>query len=360
MKKIRAGIIGTGGISTLHTEGYRKLEDVEIVGLCDIDVPKAQAYADKYGVDRSHVYGDFNEMLAKENLDVCSVTTWNAAHAPAAIAALNAGCHVICEKPMAMNAAEAKAMQEAADKNGRVLQIGFVRRFGNDARVAKDMIDSGEVGEIYYAQAHYLRRHGFPGSWFGDKAYSGGGPLIDLGVHVIDLTRYLMGNPKPVSAFGAAFHKLGCRPEIKRTKETYMSTVKGRTFDFTVEDLTTAMIRFENGAILTVECSFDANIKSGSGDIQLLGTKAGLQVSPAVELYTNTNGYMSNIALTDPVPFDGDAFNREIAHFVDCAKAAEAGKPFTCKAPGTDGIAIMQILDAIYESARTGHEALIG
>ena len=359
MEKIRAAIIGTGGISALHTEGYRKLPDVEVAALCDIDLDKALAYADKYGVDRSHVYADYNEMLEKEKPDIASVTTWNAAHAPAAIAALNAGCHVICEKPMAMNAAEARAMQDAADKNGLVLQIGFVRRFGNDARVALDMIQSGEVGDIYYAQAHYLRRHGFPGGWFGDKAYSGGGPLIDLGVHVIDLTRYLMGNPKPVSAFGAAFHKLGSRPDIKRTKEVYTSTVKGREFDFTVEDLTTAMIRFENGAILTVECSFDANIKSGSGDIQLLGTKAGLQVSPAVELYTNTNGYMSNIALTDPVPFDGDAFNREIAHFVDCAKAANAGRPFTCKAPGTDGIVIMQILDAIYESAATGHEALI-
>ncbi len=359
MEKIRTAIIGTGGISNWHTRGYQKLEQVELAAVCDIDLEKAKKYAERYGVGAEHVYADYNEMLAKEHLDCLSVTTWNAAHAPAAIAALNAGCHVLCEKPMAMNSEEARAMQAAADKNNRVLQIGFVRRYGKDADVARDMIRSGQVGEIYYAQAHYLRRHGFPGGWFGDKAYSGGGPLIDLGVHVIDLSRYLMGNPKPVSAYGAAFHKLGNRPDVKQAGDTYLSTSTDSRFKFTVEDLATAMVRFENGAILTVECSFDANIKNESGDIMLLGTKSGLQVSPQVEMYTSTNGYMTNVSLTEKVEFEMPAFEREIAHFIDCVEASKAGHPIECRAPGTDGIVIMQILDAIYESAATGHEAII-
>ncbi|MCI6907794.1 MAG: Gfo/Idh/MocA family oxidoreductase [Clostridiaceae bacterium] len=360
MKKIKAAIIGTGGISHLHTKGYLERPDVELAALCDLDREKALRYAEKYGVDPSHVYTDYNEMLAAEKLDCVSVCTWNAAHAPATIAALNAGCHVLCEKPMAMNSAEARAMQEAADRNHRVLQIGFVRRFGADAGVAREMIDAGTVGEIYYGKATYLRRHGFPGGWFGDKAYSGGGPLIDLGVHVIDLSRYLMGNPRPVSVYGATFHKLGNRPEVRQAADVWSSTTKESRFEFTVEDLATAMIRFDNGAILSVECSFDLNIEKGSGDITLFGTKAGLQVSPEIALFTNQNGYMANVSLANKVTFDEAAFNREVSHFVDCGIACDAGKPFECRSPGTDGIVIMQILESIYKSGETGHEVVIG
>ena len=141
-------------------------------------------------------------MMAKEELDCVSVCTWNAAHKGATIAALRGGANVICEKPMAMNAAEAEEMLAAAKETGKLLQIGFVRRFGKDADTVREFTDAGVMGDIYYAKATYLRRNGCPGGWFGDKAYSGGGPLIDLGVHVIDLTRYLAGNPNPISAYG--------------------------------------------------------------------------------------------------------------------------------------------------------------
>ena len=172
MSKVRVGIIGTGGISNAHMGGYKALPDeVEVVAVCDINEPKVKAYAEKYGV--SAWYTDFNEMLAKEDLDCVSVTTWNSAHMPATVAALNAGVNVICEKPMAMNAAEAELMLDAAKKNNKLLQIGFVRRFGDDARAAKKYIDAGAIGDIYYGKAQYLRRRGCPGGWFGDKAYSG-------------------------------------------------------------------------------------------------------------------------------------------------------------------------------------------
>ena len=206
MSKIKVGIIGTGSISHLHIQGYLKNPDVELYALCDINEERVKAAGEKYKVSR--IYTDMNEMLKLEELDAVSVCTWNSAHAPCSIAALKAGKHVICEKPMAMNAEEARAMKKAADEAGKLLMIGFVRRFGNDANIIKDYQSTDFLGDIYYAKATYLRRKGNPGGWFGDKARSGGGPLIDLGVHVIDLTRFLMDNPKPVSVYGATFQKL--------------------------------------------------------------------------------------------------------------------------------------------------------
>lgn len=198
MGKIKVGIIGTGGISNFHMRGYKAISDVEVVAVCDIDENKVKAYAEQYNVPK--YYTDYNEMMANEDLDAVSVTTWNSAHKGATIAALNGGANVICEKPMAMNSEEAEGMLNAAKANGKLLMIGFVRRFGNDASILKSFIDAGDMGDIYFAKASYLRRNGCPGGWFSDKEYSGGGPLIDLGVHVMDLVRYLSGNPLPVAA----------------------------------------------------------------------------------------------------------------------------------------------------------------
>lgn len=211
MKKLRVGIIGTGSISHLHMSGYKLLEErgiAEVVAVCDLDEAKLESYAERYGV--KHRYLDYNEMMAKEELDCVSVCTWNSAHKDATIAALRGGANVLCEKPMALNAAEAEEMLRVSRETGKLLQIGFVRRFGNDAQAVMQFRDAGTLGDIYYAKATYLRRDGCPGGWFGDKSYSGGGPLIDLGVHVIDLVRYLSGSPKPVTAFGVSYNNLGC------------------------------------------------------------------------------------------------------------------------------------------------------
>ncbi|MEG0767821.1 MAG: Gfo/Idh/MocA family oxidoreductase, partial [Clostridia bacterium] len=237
MEKLRIGVIGTGSISHVHLEGYRKNPHVEIYALCDINDEALQRRAKEYGVTR--LYHDCEEMLKLPELDAVSVCTWNVAHAPCAIAALNAGKHVLCEKPMAMNAAQAREMEEAAKRNGKLLMIGFVRRFGNDCAILKDLIEKDRFGELYYAKATYLRRKGSPGGWFGDKARSGGGPLIDLGVHVIDLTRYLLGNPLPVSVYGATFHKLGDRRDILN-KAGYVAQEKSSADVFDVEDLASA------------------------------------------------------------------------------------------------------------------------
>ena len=216
-KKIKVGVIGTGNISHEHIKSYIANPNVELYAFCDINPVQLKKMADLYGVERT--YTDINEFLKLDEIDAVSVCTWNSAHAPCAIAALNAGKHVLCEKPMATSAAEAKEMLAAAEKNNKLLMIGFVRRYGNDCKILQDFISTDYFGDIYYAKATYLRRNGNPGGWFGDKSRSAGGPLIDLGVHVIDLTRYLMGNPKPVSVYGATFQKLFNRPNVKGTKD---------------------------------------------------------------------------------------------------------------------------------------------
>ncbi len=352
MEKLKVAVIGTGGISASHLNGYEKNPNVEIYALCDLKEERVKRAAERYGVTR--VYTDMHEMLKLSEIDAVSVCTWNSAHAECTIAALNAGKHVLCEKPMAMNAEEAQKMKEAAEKNGKLLMIGFVRRYGNDCDIMKDFIDKGYFGEIYYTKATYLRRKGNPGGWFGNKEFSGGGPLIDLGVHVIDLTRYLCGNPQPVSVFGATFTKLKDRKNIK-TSAGYLSAEKSDNDICNVEDLATAMIRYDNGCVLSIEASFSLNIKKDEGKLEFFGTKAGAKLDPELEIYSEMNDYMTDIQLAAPtaLSFDG-LFEREINHFVDCIQ-----NNVPCRAPAEDGIVLMKILDAIYESARTGHEVAI-
>lgn len=351
MAKIKVGIIGTGGISRFHTTSYQAIPDVEVVACCDIDGEKAKAYAEKYGI--AHVYTDCREMMKKEKLDLVSVTTWNSAHCECTVEALRGGAHVICEKPMAMNAKEAELMMKTAKETGKLLQVGFVRRFGSDVKTLDAFKNSGILGDIYYAKATYLRRSGFPGGWFGDSSYSGGGALIDLGVHVIDLVRYIAGNPRPVSVYGAAYRNLG--PDRATGAEQAWNAKKDPRFKYDVEDFATALIRYENGLTVSIETSFNLNCKNDSGKIELFGTKGGVVMSPEFEIYSDIGGRFVNIRPAADVKFDFDgAFKAEIRGFVD---AALHGAP--CIAPAEDGVELMKILDGIYESARTGHEVVL-
>ncbi len=348
MAKLKVGIIGTGGISHAHMGGYKALADrVQVVAACDIDEPKLKRYAERYGIP--HTYTDYNEMMAKEDLDCVSVTTWNAAHKGATIAALRGGANVICEKPMAMNAAEAEEMLATAKETGKLLQIGFVRRFGGDADTIKKLSAEGVMGDIYYAKATYLRRNGCPGGWFGDKSYSGGGPLIDLGVHVIDLSRYLAGNPQPVSAYGVTYKNLGC-DRASGAEMAWELSSHNKGYKYTVEDFASAMVRFDNGFTLQVEASFNLNIPHDMGTIELFGTKSGVKIDPGVELYTDMAGMFVNVQPQGNTTFDATSpFNAEIRGFID---ASLGNAP--CRATAEDGVALMKILDAIYQSAEIG------
>lgn len=351
MSKLKVGIIGTGGISRFHTESYQALDNVEVIACCDIDGEKVKAYAEKYNIPR--YYTDCNEMMKKEKLDLVSVTTWNEAHCKCSIAALRGGANVICEKPMAMNAAEAEEMARVAKEEGKLLQVGFVRRFGGDVAVLKQFETAGIVGEIYYAKAVYLRRCGFPGGWFGDKAYSGGGALIDLAVHFIDLVRYMTGNPQPVSVYGVTYNNLG--PNRATGAEQAWKVKTDPRFTYNVEDFASALIRFDNGLTLSVETSFNLNCKRDSGKVELFGTKGGVVMSPEFEIYTDLGGRFVNIQPAANVQFDfTNSFRAEIKGFVDAA----TGKA-PCVAPAEDGVVLMKILDGIYKSAETGHETIL-
>ncbi len=354
MEKIKVAIVGVGSISYWHINGYLNNPNVELYAFCDVNEKQLKAQGEKYNITR--LYNSEDEMFeALPEIDAVSVCTWNNVHAECAIKALNAGKHVLCEKPMSINAELAKEMEEAAIRNGKKLVIGFVRRFGNDCDLIKDLMENDALGEIYYAKATYLRRNGSPGGWFGNKALSGGGPLIDLGVHVIDLIRYLCGNPKPVSVYGVTFNKLGDRREIKAVK-TYVSVSKSEKDVCDVEDLASAMIRFDNGLVLQVETAFSLNRESKEmTNIELFGTKGGVSLDPELKVYTEWNGYLADVKLAYPTTLDiPKAFQAEIDEFV----AVITGKGET-RAPAEDGVMMMKILDAIYRSAETGHEVLI-
>ena len=353
MEKLKIGIIGVGNISRSHIHGYKACENAEIVAFCDINEKVLKERGEEHGI--KNLFTSAEEMLDKmPEIQAVSVCTWNSAHMPCAVAALNRGKHVLLEKPMALNREEAEKIVAASKKSGAKLMIGFVRRYGNDCTIVKDFIDNGNLGELYYAKATYLRRNGNPGGWFGDKSRSGGGPLIDLGVHVIDLVRYLMGNSRAVSVYGTTFHKLGNRKGVKSVK-TYSSVSAGENDICDVEDMAAAMIRFENGAVLNVETSFSLNIKKDEGEIQLFGTKGGVKLNPEFEMFTEMNGYLADVNLAMPTALDFNGlFENEVAHFVDCVIG---NKPF--RSPAEDGVEMMKILDAIYKSAETGHEVVL-
>lgn len=354
MEKVRVGIIGAGGISELHTQGYQKLENVELVAVCDLDEEKARNYANKYNIP--HVFTDYNEMLKMKELDAVSVTTWNNGHAPISIAALKAGKHVLCEKPLAMNAEEAKEMVDTAKETEKLLMVGFVRRFENNANFIKEAIEDGELGNIYYAKTGYMRKWGNPGGWFCDKKRSGGGPIIDLGVHVIDLIRYITGKPQAVSVMASTFNHLGIKPDIKGRVKYNASDYDPNNAFCDVEDAATALIKFDNGMTLAIETSWVLHTKEDNNYLKLYGDKAGVNMEPEMEFYKERNHYFVEekpLVQEEENKFEA-IFQRETAHFIDCiANGTE------CRNPGEDGVEIMKILDAIYESAETGHEVII-
>lgn len=249
MGKLRVGVIGAGSISDLHLEAYQNNEQATIHAICDLNEQRARAKAETYGA--SKVYTDYRDLVADPEIDAVSICTWNNSHAEISIAALYEGKHVLVEKPLSVTVEEAKRVEEAVRKTGKLLQVGFVRRYAANTRILKQFIDAGDLGEIYYAKASCLRRLGNPGGWFADKERSGGGPVLDLGVHMIDICWYLMGCPKVKSVTGNTYRKLGNRANVQN-----LSFYRAADYDAsknTVEDLANALIRFENGASLMVD-----------------------------------------------------------------------------------------------------------
>lgn len=345
MDEIRLGVIGLG-MGRNHVAGFQSHPRARVVAVADMNERLLNEIADRYGVEKR--YTSAEDMLAKEHLDAVSIATPNKFHAPLTLAAIAAGCHVLCEKPMAMNAVEAREMLDAAQKASKRLMINFSYRFNEMSMALKQQVDAGLLGEIYFGRTVWHRRRGLPGfgGWFGQKALSGGGPLIDLGVHRLDLALWLMGYPKPVWVMGSTYQHLGLA----------LAQKQGKTFD--VEDLAAGMIRFENGATLMVEASWAANIKESEFmETRLYGTRAGLVQRNLdegyrfeAEIFLEKDGAHFDMKLHPPYPPVSSSYY----HFVDCLVT---GKPHL--ATGEEGLRVMQILDALYQSAAEGRPVKI-
>lgn len=342
--QIRVGIIGAGGIArAAHLPGYQALDDVQVIAVCDVMPERAEAFAQEHGIPKA--YDSFEAMLAEEDLDAVSVCTPNYAHKAATVAALEAGMHVLCEKPMAMNLAEAREMAAAAEKAGKVLQIGLNWRFTSEAQVLRRFVESGDFGDIYYGEATCLRRRGIP-SWgvFTQKRLQGGGALIDVGVHALDLTMWLMGNPKPVSVMGATYAAFGKRSDVVNPWGAWDTSV------FDVDDMGVGLIRFENGATLLLRASWAANLEDATGNC-VIGTQGGGQTRP-LKVFTEQHG-----ALVDVTPTrlpEVRAHTEEIRHFIGCIRGEHP-----CLVEVEQVLDVQAVLDAVYASAESGHEVVL-
>ena len=347
MKEVRIGIIGTGGIANAeHIPAYLGLADqgVRIAAICDIKPEAMEKTVGRYpalaDVPR---FVAFEKMLADAELDAVSVCTPNNAHMPATVAALRAGKHVLCEKPIARNAREGQAMMRAAKRYRRKLMIGLNNRWNTWVQTVKRAIDAGKLGEIYYARAQALRRREIPG-WgnFIDKEVQGGGPLIDIGVHILDLTLYLMGFPEPVAVSAQVATKFGNRSGVIGLWGQWDPK------KYTVEDWAVGFVRFANGASLVLEASFASNISEPKFESTLLGTKGGAEVL-AGKLFTEEAG-----TLWDLAPY---GLAKQRTHTVEIAKFVQSvreDKPVPV--PAEEAIMTTRILDAMYRSAETGRE----
>ncbi|MBA4495392.1 Gfo/Idh/MocA family protein [Paenactinomyces guangxiensis] len=349
MRKLRVGLIGAGSISDFHLGAYLKNAQAAIEAVCDTNEQRAREKAEKYGAAK--VYTDYRDLLANEAVDAVSICTWNHSHAEISIAALHKGKHVLVEKPLSISVEEAMQVEKAVQQTGKLLQVGFVRRYATNTQILKRFIDAGDLGEIYYAKASCLRRLGNPGGWFADKKRSGGGPLLDLGVHMIDICWYLMGCPKVKSVSGNTYRKLGNRANIQN-----LSFYRAADYDAaqnTVEDLANAMIRFENGASLMVDVSFTLHAKQDEIAVKLYGEKGGAEIEPELFIVSEKHNTILNITpQVDQLTFNfEEAFCKEIDHFVD--SCIHGGHTLS---PVQDGVELMKMLCAIYESSNTGKE----
>ena len=346
-KKVRIGVIGAGGIANgAHLPGYSLIPDnCEIYALCDIDKKALDTTAEKYGITRK--FGNYKKLLECDEIDGVSVCTPNYVHCEITLAALKAGKHVLCEKPIGMNAVEGEQMVQASRKEGKILQIGYNTRFTPSLQALKRHIDAGELGQLYYARAQALRIRGIPG-WgvFIDKEKQGGGPLIDIGVHILDLTLWLMGHPKPIAASGVTYQHLGVRGDLIG----FMGQWDYKKF--TVEDMASALIRFDNGATIVLESSFIANWKNEIMNSTIVGTEGGCSTHPAT---ITQERYGSMFSYELQVPNDNiNTHHAEMASFVDCI--ANKKEPLVT---GEHGLMVAKIMDAIYQSAAAGKEVAI-
>ncbi len=358
-KKVKIGIIGTGWIADSHIAALKKMADVEIVAMADIIPGKAEAFAKKHEVENVRFYLSDEDLIAaeKDNLDCVSICTYNTQHAPCAIHALDAGLHVLLEKPFTVTLDEAIEVMKAEKRSGKILSIGFQPRMSENMQMIKKIVESGELGEIYYIQAGGGRRRGIPtpfGTTFIEKETGGIGAMGDIGCYSLDMLLNAIGYPKPLTATGYTSNFFGTDPAYYPTHPEYAEK-------FGVEDFAAGFVRLEGGIVLDFRISWAMNMDT-CGDALILGKKGGLRI-PSTECW---NGEFSTpltiyktlgdqtVEYKVPLKAPADFFYKKMRSFVDAVKnGGEATVP-------SSQIVINQaIIDGIVRSAECGHEVTI-
>lgn len=352
-RKVRVGIIGCGGIATQkHLPGLSKIKEVELVAFCDIIREKAEKAAEKFGSFSAKVYEDYKELLMDNSIEVIHVCTPNRSHSFITIDSLEAGKHVMCEKPMAKTAKEGRKMVEAAKRTGNKLTIGYQNRFRSDSQYLYNTCQSGDLGEVYFAKGHAIRRRAVP-TWgvFLNEFEQGGGPLIDIGTHALDLTLWLMNNHKPKYVVGNVYHKLGHKENAANAFGPWDPK------KFTVEDSAFGFITMENGATVVLESSWALNsLDVDEAKTTLCGTEGGADMKGGLRL----NGekfsrlYETEVDLSaGGVAFyegeSSDPGDIEARAWINCIinDTEPLVKP-------EEALVVTEILEAIYESSESG------
>jgi predicted dehydrogenase len=353
---IQAGIIGCGGIAqNKHLPSIQKLGFVKLTAFCDVIAERAEKMAKQYGTPDARIYTDYRELLDKEkDVEAVHVLTPNRSHSEISVAAMEAGRHVLCEKPMAINSAEAGKMLDCAKRTGKILTIGYQNRFRPESRFLKEACETGMLGDIYYATAHAIRRRAVP-TWgvFLDEYAQGGGPLIDIGTHALDLTLWMMNNYKPKRVLGSVYRKLADQ------------TNQGNAFGpwdpklFTVEDSAFGTIIMEDGATIVLESSWALNtLDVDEAKTTLCGTEAGADMKGSGLRLNGVRFGRPYIEEVDVTPtgvafFEGSADEPcDVMEARTFYNAIMNGGSLIVKPE--QAIIVTQILEAIYESAKTG------
>lgn len=349
---LRVGVVGLGWAGDVHIKSYQQLANVEVAAIADVSLERLTQIGDTYGVP--HRYTDYRELLERNDLDAVSVCTPNQFHAPVAIAALKCGRHVLCEKPLARTAAEGVAMVEAAREAERVLHVAFNHRARGDVAVLKRHIEAGGLGAIYHAKANWMRRSNIPvrGGWFMNRELAGGGPLIDLGVHVLDMALYLLDEPEVLSVSAATYAELGPRNRGGARNQPVPQP-------YEVEDLATAFVRMANGTTLLLETSWA--VYGGMGDdygVTLFGTEGGAEIAvknyaweDTLRIYTDVAGVPAEIRPHVP---RGEYHQAVVRDFVNVIRGGDWATH-----DGREGLRRTRIIEACYASAEAGCEVTL-
>lgn len=349
-KKIRIAVIGAGAIARDHVRGCQTHPDGEVVAIADPAVERAQTVAREFGISR--VTDRSEDLLKDPEIDAVTIATPNKFHATYAVAALKSGKHVCLEKPFAMNAVEARRVIAEARRSGKVFTVAMNWRFRPEAQTLRSLVQRGDLGEIYYAKSYVLRRTGSPkfGTWFCQRAFAGGGALLDIGVHFLDLCLYLLGDFNPATVSGAVYSKFG--PRGLGEGSWGHSTPAQKIFD--VDDFGTAFIKMKSGVTIQLEASWVLHMdQPGRMSVELFGTEGGASVSPLRIFQFAKRKREYQITELKPGPLRYPHANR-FHNWLD----AIAGKDELEVQP-EQALTVQKILDAIYRSAATGREVRI-